>query len=38
VPRAFLDEAISSIREYVEKMMTKLVFNFDEVGMSEWDE
>jgi hypothetical protein len=32
---AFLDETICCLREHVQGMKTELVFNLDEVGMSE---
>jgi hypothetical protein len=35
VPRAFLDETICCLREYIQEMKTKSVINLDEVGMSE---
>jgi hypothetical protein len=37
VPRAFLGETIRCLREYVHGMKAELMFNFDEVGMSEWE-
>jgi hypothetical protein len=38
VPRAFLDEMICCLREYIQEMKSELVFNLDEVGMSEWED
>jgi hypothetical protein len=38
VPRAFLDETTRCLREYVQGMKPELVFNLDEVGMSEWED
>jgi hypothetical protein len=37
IPRAFLDEKICCLRGYVQKMKAELIFNFDEVGRSEWE-
>jgi hypothetical protein len=38
VPRVFLDETIRCLREYVKGMTAELVFNLDEVGVSEWED
>jgi hypothetical protein len=38
VLRAFLDEAIRCLREYVHGMKAELMFNLDEVDMSEWED
>jgi hypothetical protein len=38
VPRVFLDETIRCLREYVHGMKAELVFNLDEVGVSEWED
>jgi hypothetical protein len=38
VPRVFLDETICCLREYVQGMKAELVFNLDEVGLSEWED
>jgi hypothetical protein len=38
VPRAFLDKTIRTLREYVQGMNAGLVFNLDEVDMSEWED
>jgi hypothetical protein len=35
MPRTFLNETICCLREHVQGMKTELVFNLDEVGMSE---
>jgi hypothetical protein len=35
VLRAFLDEMVRCLREYVQGMKAELIFNLDEVGMSE---
>jgi hypothetical protein len=34
----FLDEIISYSQEYVQGLKAELVFNLDEVGMSEWED
>jgi hypothetical protein len=38
VPRVFLDETVCCLRDYVHVMKSELVFNLDEVGMSEWED
>jgi hypothetical protein len=38
VQRAFLDEIIRCLREYIQGMKVELVFNLGEVGMSEWED
>jgi hypothetical protein len=38
VPRVFLDETISCLRDFVQGMKADLVFNLDEVGMSDWED
>jgi hypothetical protein len=38
VLRAFLDETIRCLREYVHGMKAELVFDLDEMGMSEWED
>jgi hypothetical protein len=38
VPRVFLDETISSLREFVQGMKAEIVFNLDEVGISDWED
>jgi hypothetical protein len=38
VPRAFLDETTRCLREHVQGMKAELVFNLDEVGISEWED
>jgi hypothetical protein len=38
VPRVFLDETIRCLQDYVHGMKAELVFNLDEVGMSEWED
>jgi hypothetical protein len=38
VPRVFLDETISCLREFVQRMKAELILNLDEVGMSDWED
>jgi hypothetical protein len=38
VPRVFLEETICCLHDYVKGMKIELVFNFDEVGISEWED
>jgi hypothetical protein len=38
VPQVFSDEIVCCLRDYVHGMKSKLVFNLDEVGMSEWED
>jgi hypothetical protein len=38
VLRALLDEMIRCLREYVRGMKAELVFNLDEVGISDWED
>jgi hypothetical protein len=38
VPRVFLEETIRCLHDYVEGMKAELVFNLDEVGISEWED
>jgi hypothetical protein len=35
--RVFLDETIRCLRDHVQGMKFELVFNLDEVGISEWE-
>jgi hypothetical protein len=37
-PRCFLEETVRSIAQHVQGRPTELVFNLDEVGISEWDD
>jgi hypothetical protein len=37
VLRYFLNTTIRYIAQYVQDRLTELVFNLDEVGISEWD-
>jgi hypothetical protein len=36
VPRCFLDQTLLRISEFVQSRPAELVFNLDEVGISEW--
>jgi hypothetical protein len=38
VPRCFLNETVQYINEFVNGLPTKLIFNLDEVGISEWED
>jgi hypothetical protein len=38
VPRRFLDETVPCINESVNALPTELIFNLDEVGISEWED
>jgi transposase len=38
IPRLFLDETIRAMKEAVEGRPSDLVFNLDEVGVSEWED
>jgi hypothetical protein len=37
VPRAFLERTIQDLHEYVQGCGAELVFNLDEVGISDWE-
>jgi hypothetical protein len=37
VPHVFLNEAIGHLQDHVQGMKAELVFNLDEVGISEWE-
>jgi hypothetical protein len=37
VPRYFLEETVRCIAQHVQGPPTELVFNLDEVGISEWE-
>jgi hypothetical protein len=37
VPRVFLEAEIEAFREHVHHVWAELVFNFDEIGISEWE-
>jgi hypothetical protein len=38
VPTAFLEVAIDGFREHVHSACPELVFNLDEIGISEWED
>jgi hypothetical protein len=38
VPRAFLERTIQDLHEYVQDCVAELVFNLDEIGISDWEE
>jgi hypothetical protein len=38
VPHTFLNETIGYLQEYIKGMKAELVFNLDEIGMSEWED
>jgi hypothetical protein len=38
IPRVFLNETVRCLGEYVQGMKAELVFNLDEVGVSEWED
>jgi hypothetical protein len=38
IPRILWDEIVRYLREYVKRMNAELVFNFDEAGISEWED
>jgi hypothetical protein len=38
VPGAFLERIIQNLHEYVQGYAAELVFNLDEVGISDWEE
>jgi hypothetical protein len=38
VPRVFLEAAIEGIRTHVQNACADLVFNLDEIGISEWED
>jgi hypothetical protein len=38
VPRVFLEAAIEGIRSHVQNTCADLVFNLDEIGISEWED
>jgi hypothetical protein len=37
VPRIFLEAAIEGVRTHVQNACADLVFNLDEIGISEWE-
>jgi hypothetical protein len=38
ISRIFLDKTVRCLGEYVHGMKAELVFNLDEVGVSEWED
>jgi transposase len=38
LPQAFLHRAVQDLKEYVQECTTELVFNLDEVGVSDWED
>jgi hypothetical protein len=38
IPRCFLEETVRYIAQHVQSRPTELVFNLDEVGISEWED
>jgi hypothetical protein len=38
VPQAFLHRTVENLKEYVQGCTTELVFNIDEVGISDWED
>jgi hypothetical protein len=36
LPRIFLDKTTRSYREHIQEMRAELIFNLNEVGMSDW--
>lgn len=38
IPRLFLDQHITNMKTYVSGKCSELVFNIDEVGLSEWED
>jgi hypothetical protein len=38
VPRVFLEAAIEGIRTHAQNACADLVFNLDEIGISEWED
>jgi hypothetical protein len=38
VPRAFLERAIKDLHDHVQGCVADLVFNLDEVGISDWED
>jgi hypothetical protein len=37
VPRMFLERIVQDLKEHVQRCVVELVFNFDEVGISDWE-
>jgi hypothetical protein len=38
VPRAFLERMIQNSHNYIQRCLAELVFNLDEVGISDWED
>jgi hypothetical protein len=38
VPRVFLEEAIGTMHETIQGRQSELVFNLDDVGISDWED
>jgi transposase len=38
VPRMFLERTVQDLKEHVQKYVAELVFNLDEVGLSDWED
>jgi hypothetical protein len=38
IPRTFLDRYLALIREYIPLVPTKLIFNINKSGFSDWEE
>jgi hypothetical protein len=38
VPRSYLDEYITSLKKIIPIVLSELVFNFDETGLSDWED
>jgi hypothetical protein len=38
VPRAFLEAGIEDIKTHIQNACAELVFNLDEIGISEWED
>jgi hypothetical protein len=38
IPRCFLEQTLACISQFVQDRPTELVFNLDEVGISEWED
>jgi hypothetical protein len=38
VPRAFFEKIIQNLHNYVQGWVAELVFNLDEVGISDWED
>jgi ribosomal protein L11 methylase PrmA len=38
VPRVFLDRIVQNLNEHVQRRVAELLFNLDEVGISDWED